>query len=65
MLRCIHNTKKKNTSIMILDKFKTMACPDITYGVCTVCGKSFEFVNKTRKEVPFDVDDGRNENKAE
>ena len=41
--RCEHNIGKPNTTVKLLDNFKTMIVPDIKYGVCVCCGKSFEF----------------------
>ena len=41
--KCQHNINKLNTTIKLLDNFKTMVVPDTKYGVCVCCGKSFEF----------------------
>ena len=41
--RCQHKIGKPNTTIKLLDNFKTMVVPDTKYGVCVCCGKSFEF----------------------
>ena len=41
--RCQHNINKPNTTVKLLDNFKTMVVPDTKYGVCVCCGKSFEF----------------------
>lgn len=41
--KCQHNINKPNTTVKLLDNFKTMVVPDTKYGVCVCCGKSFEF----------------------
>lgn len=41
--KCKHNIGKPNTTVKLLDNFKTMIVPDTKYGVCVCCGKSFEF----------------------
>ena len=41
--KCQHNINKLNTTIKLLDNFKTMVVPDTKHGVCACCGKSFEF----------------------
>lgn len=41
--RCQHKIGKPNTTVKLLDNFKTMVVPDTKYGVCVCCGKSFEF----------------------
>ncbi len=41
--KCQHNINKPNTTVKLLDNFKTMVVPDAKYGVCVCCGKSFEF----------------------
>lgn len=41
--KCQHNISKPNTTVKLLDNFKTMVVPDTKYGVCVCCGKSFEF----------------------
>lgn len=46
--KCQHNINKPNTTVKLLDNFKTMVVPDTKYGVCVYCGKSFEF-NKDNK----------------
>lgn len=48
--KCQHNISKPNTTVKILDNFKTMVVPDTKYGVCVCCGKSFEF-NKDNKII--------------
>lgn len=57
--RCQHKIGKPNTTIKLLDNFKTMVVPDTKYGVCVCCGKSFEFdINNKiiRKGEAADVD---------
>ena len=44
--KCQHNIGKPNTTVKLLDNFKTMVVPDTKYGVCVCCGKSFEKVQK-------------------
>ena len=41
--KCQHDIDKLNTTVKLLDNFKTMVVPDTKYGVCVCCGKSFEF----------------------
>ena len=41
--KCQHNISKPDTTVKLLDNFKTMVVPDTKYGVCVCCGKSFEF----------------------
>lgn len=41
--KCQHNISEPNTTVKLLDNFKTMVVPDTKYGVCVCCGKSFEF----------------------
>ena len=41
--KCQHNINKPNTTVKLLDNFKTMVVPDTKYGVCVCCGKSFEY----------------------
>lgn len=41
--KCQHNINKPNTTVKLLDNFKTMVVPDTKYGVCVCCGKSFGF----------------------
>ena len=41
--KCQHNINKPNATVKLLDNFKTMVVPDMKYGVCVCCGKSFEF----------------------
>lgn len=41
--RCQHKIGKPNTTVKLLDNFKTMVVPDTKYGVCVCCGKGFEF----------------------
>ena len=41
--KCQHNINKPNTTVKILDNFKTMVVLDTKHGVCVCCGKSFEF----------------------
>ena len=41
--KCQHNISKPNTTVKLLDNFKTMVVPDTKSGVCVCCGKSFEF----------------------
>lgn len=57
--KCQHNINKSNTTVKLLDNFKTMVVPDVKYGVCVCCGKSFEFDSNnkiTRKGEAADVD---------
>lgn len=62
---CCH-TNKKNTSIIVLKGFITMADPAKRYGICPVCGHRFEFIKKTNgKEEILDVDDRRDEGETE
>ena len=42
--KCQHNINKPNTTVKLLDNFKTMVVPDTKYGVCVCCGKSFEVI---------------------
>lgn len=42
-LNCVHNLDKENSTIKILENFRTMVVPDIRYGVCLRCGQKFEF----------------------
>ena len=54
-----HNINKPNTTVKLLDNYKTMVVTDTKYGVCVSCGKSFEFKkdNKIiRKGEAADVD---------
>lgn len=50
--KCVHNITKDNTTIKILEGFLTMVTPDVKQGVCTCCGRSFEFGkdNKIKKK---------------
>lgn len=48
--KCQHNINKPNTTVKLLDNFKTMVVPDTKYGFCVCCGKSFEF-NKDNKII--------------
>ena len=41
--KCQHEINELNTTVKLLDNFKTMVVPDTKYGVCVCCGKSFEF----------------------
>ena len=41
--KCQHKINKPNTTVKLLDNFKTMVVPDKKYGVCVCCGKRFEF----------------------
>ena len=57
--KCQHNINKSNTTVKLLDNFKTMVVPDTKYGVCVCCGKSFEFDNSNKiigKGEATDVD---------
>ena len=66
--KCQHNINKLNTTVKILDNFKTMVVPDTKYGVCVCCGKSFEFDanNKIiKKGGRSDVDDRGDKRQAE
>ena len=63
--KCVHNVNRKDTSILLLDKFTT-SVPSITYGVCKYCQKSFEFISSQGKEEVFnDVDDRGDKSKAQ
>ena len=57
--KCQHNINKLNTTIKLLDNFKTMVVPDTKYGVCVCCGKSFEF-KENGEEIPIPLGVGMN-----
>lgn len=66
--KCQHNIGKPNTTVKLLDNFKTMVVPDTKYGVCVCCGKSFEFdINNKiiRKGGRSNVDDRGDKRQAE
>ena len=66
--KCQHNINKQNTTVKLLDNFKTMVVPDMKYGVCVCCGKSFEFDNNnkiTRKGGRSNVNDRGDKRQAE
>ena len=48
--KCQHNIDKPNTTVKLLENFKTMIVPDTKYGVCVCCGKRFGF-NKDNKII--------------
>ena len=48
--KCQHKINKPNTTVKLLDNFKTMVVPDTKYGVCVCCGERFEF-NKDNKII--------------
>ena len=41
--KCNHNIKSRKTSIVILDSPRTFTYPEIFFGICKCCGKSFAF----------------------
>lgn len=57
--KCQHNVNKPNTTVKLLDNFKTMVVPDTKYGVCVCCGKSFEF-KENGAETPIHLGVGMN-----
>lgn len=65
--KCQHNINKPNTTVKLLDNFKTMVVPDMKYGVCVCCGKKFKIKNKRKlkgKEELNDANVGGNESEA-
>lgn len=66
--KCQHNINKPNTTVKLLDNFKTMVVPDTKYGVCVCCGKSFEFDSNNkiiRKGGRSNVNDRGDKRQAE
>lgn len=57
--KCQHNVNDPNTTVKLLDNFKTMVVPDTKYGVCVCCGKSFEF-KENGAEIPIHLGVGMN-----
>lgn len=66
---CVHDLDKENSTIKILENFRTMVVPDVRYGVCLCCGRKFKFDtnNKILKEggALKDANVGGNEGQTE
>lgn len=43
--QCAHDFSKSNSTVKILENFRTMVVPDVRYGVCVCCGKKFKISN--------------------
>lgn len=65
--RCQHNISKPNTTVKILENFRTMAVPDVRYGVCICCGKKFKISKIQNLQGKGDAlkDDGIGGNESE
>lgn len=65
---CVHDLDKENSTIKILENFRTMVVPDVRYGICLCCGQKFKFSinNKILKEggALKDANVGGNEGQA-
>lgn len=46
--KCIHDLDREDSTVRILENFKTMVVPDIRYGVCLCCGRKFEFTEDNK-----------------
>lgn len=44
--QCVHDFNKSNSTVKILENFRTMVVPDVRYGVCICCGKKFKISDK-------------------
>jgi hypothetical protein len=58
--KCNHRIKSPKTSIIILDSPRTFTYPEIVFGVCKCCGKSFTFERLENGELKKIKDKGDN-----
>ena len=58
--KCNHKIKSPKTSITILDSPRTFTYPEIVFGVCKCCGKSFKFERLENAELKKIKDKGDN-----
>lgn len=58
--QCVHDFSESNSTVKILENFRTMVVPDVRYGVCICCGKKFKISDKQNLQGKGDAlkDDG-------
>lgn len=49
--KCNHKPKALNSSIKLLNDFKTFVFPKRIYGICEFCGKNFTYILDEKGEM--------------